>query len=213
MGASLLAKAIFQSPLQCLNYRIREQARSHRLVLRFATTGNIALMPGGKNRSKCVLSDCHPSRESVMRTHLRLLALSALFISAMAQAADLIPIEVHRDANCGCCKKWISHLEANGFKVEDHVENDMSSFKQQHGVPPRLASCHTAIINGKFVEGHVPAEQVLALSKRDDLLGVAAPGMPMGSPGMEMDGMSDAYQIIGLKKDGADVVVADYPAH
>ena len=91
-----------------------------------------------------------------MRTHLRLVALSALFISSLAQAADLIPIEVHRDANCGCCKKWISHLEANGFKVEDHVESDMSSFKQQHGVPPRLASCHTAIINGKFVEGHVP---------------------------------------------------------
>jgi hypothetical protein len=89
----------------------------------------------------------------------------------------------------------------------------MSEFKQQHGVPPRLASCHTGLINGKFVEGHVPADQVLALSKRNDLLGVAAPGMPMGSPGMEMDGMSDAYQVIGLKKDGTDVVVADYPAH
>jgi hypothetical protein len=148
-----------------------------------------------------------------MRTHLRLVALSALFISSLAQAADLIPIEVHRDANCGCCKKWISHLEANGFKVDDHVEANMSEFKQQHGVPPRLASCHTGLINGKFVEGHVPADQVLALSKRNDLLGVAAPGMPMGSPGMEMDGMSDAYQVMGLKKDGTDVVVADYPAH
>src|SRR5690349_4532261 len=107
-----------------------------------------------------------------MRNPLRLIALSALFISSLAQAADLVPIEVHRDANCGCCKKWISHLEANGFKVEDHVEADMSEFKQRHGVPPRLASCHTALINGKFVEGHVPADQVLALSKRDDLLGV-----------------------------------------
>ena len=121
-----------------------------------------------------------------MRSQLRLLALSALFTSSLAQAAELIPIEVHRYAKCASCKKWNSHLEANGFKVEDH------------GVPPRLASCHTAIINGKFVEGHVPADQVLALSKRDDLLGVAAPGMPMGSPGMEMDGMSDAYQVIGL---------------
>ncbi|AXI61422.1 metal-binding protein [Pseudomonas kribbensis] len=148
-----------------------------------------------------------------MKKTFHLLLLPMLMIGSLAQAADLIPIKVHRDANCGCCKKWISHLEANGFKVEDHVEADMSRFKQQHGVPPRLASCHTAIINGKFVEGHVPAEQVLALSKRDDLLGVAAPGMPMGSPGMEMDGMSDAYQVIGLKKDGADVVVADYPAH
>ena len=148
-----------------------------------------------------------------MKTTLRLTLLSALFISTLAQAAELIPIDVHRDANCGCCKKWISHLESNGFKVNDHVEADMSSVKQRLGVAPRLASCHTAVIDGKFVEGHVPADQVLALRKRDDLLGIAAPGMPMGSPGMEMDGMSDAYQVIGLKKDGTDVVVADYPAH
>jgi hypothetical protein len=148
-----------------------------------------------------------------MKTTLRLAALSALFITSLAQAAELIPIDVHRDANCGCCKKWIAHLEANGFKVNDHVETNMSEVKQHLGVPPRLASCHTAVINGKFVEGHVPAEQVLALSKRSDLLGVAAPGMPMGSPGMEMDGMADAYQVIGLSKNGTDEVIANYPAH
>ncbi|EXF93190.1 metal-binding protein [Pseudomonas fluorescens HK44] len=146
-----------------------------------------------------------------MKTTLRLAALGALLISSLAQAAELIPIDVHRDANCGCCKKWIAHLEANGFKVNDHVETNMSEVKQRLGVPPRLASCHTAVINGKFVEGHVPAEQVLALS-HSDLLGVAAPGMPMGSPGMEMDGMADAYQVIGLTKNGTDKVIADYPA-
>ncbi|MBK5541026.1 DUF411 domain-containing protein [Pseudomonas sp. TH05] len=149
-----------------------------------------------------------------MKNTLRLAALSALFVTSLAQAAAPIPIEVHRDANCGCCKEWIKHLEANGFKVEDHVESNMSAVKQRLGVAPRLASCHTAVIDGKFVEGHVPAEQVLALRNRSDLLGIAAPGMPMGSPGMEMDGMpADAYQVIGLTKDGQDVVVADYPAH
>lgn len=148
-----------------------------------------------------------------MKTTLRLTLLSALFMTGLAQAAELIPIDVHRDANCGCCKKWISHLEANGFKVNDHVEADMSSVKQRLGVAPRLASCHTAVIDGKFVEGHVPADQVLALRKRDDLLGIAAPGMPMGSPGMETQGMSDAYQVIGLTRAGKDVVVAEYPAH
>ncbi|MGE7955265.1 DUF411 domain-containing protein [Pseudomonas sp. NPDC089530] len=149
-----------------------------------------------------------------MNKILRLAALSALLVGSLAQAADLIPIDVHRDANCGCCKKWIEHLQSNGFKVNDHVESNMSEVKQRLGVVPRLASCHTAVLNGKFVEGHVPAEQVLALSKRDDLLGVAAPGMPMGSPGMEMDGMpADAFQVIGLTKEGKDVVVADYPAH
>ncbi|MBJ2239390.1 DUF411 domain-containing protein [Pseudomonas sp. MF6768] len=148
-----------------------------------------------------------------MKTTLRLTLLSALFMTSLAQAAELIPIDVHRDANCGCCKKWISHLEANGFKVNDHVEADMSSVKQRLGVAPRLASCHTAVIDGKFVEGHVPADQVLALRKRDDLLGIAAPGMPMDSPGMETQGMSDAYQVIGLTRAGKDVVVAEYPAH
>ncbi|UVH52262.1 DUF411 domain-containing protein [Pseudomonas sp. CBSPBW29] len=147
-----------------------------------------------------------------MKTTLRLAVLSALLISPLAQAAELIPIDVHRDANCGCCKKWIAHLESNGFKVNDHVETNMSEVKQRLGVAPRLASCHTGVIDGKFVEGHVPADQVLALRKRDDLLGIAAPGMPLGSPGMEMDGSSDAYQVIGLTRDGKDVVVADYPA-
>lgn len=148
-----------------------------------------------------------------MKHRLRLAALSALFITSLAQAAGSIDIDVHRDANCGCCKKWIEHLQANGFNVRDHVEADMSAVKQRLGVAPRLGSCHTAVIDGKFVEGHVPAEQVLALRKRDDLLGIAAPGMPMGSPGMEMDGMgAEAFQIIGLTRDGRDVLVADYPA-
>lgn len=139
-------------------------------------------------------------------------AIGALFISSQALAADLIPIDVHRDANCGCCKAWISHMEDNGFKVTDHVETDMSAVKQKLGVAPRLASCHTAVINGKFVEGHVPADQVLALSKRDDLKGMAVPGMVTGSPGMEMGDRVDAYQVIGVTQDGSDQVIADYPA-
>ncbi|WP_460135909.1 DUF411 domain-containing protein [Pseudomonas sp. S1_E04] len=148
-----------------------------------------------------------------MKTPFRFALLCALFCAPLAQAAELIPIDVHRDANCGCCKKWISHLESNGFKVNDHVEADMSAVKQRLGVAPHLGSCHTAVIDGKFVEGHVPAEQVLALRKRDDLLGIAAPGMPMGSPGMEVEGRGEAYQVIGLTRDGNDVVVAKYPAH
>ena len=148
-----------------------------------------------------------------MKTTLRLALLSVLFTAPLIEAADLIPIDVHRDANCGCCKHWISHLESNGFKVNDHVEANMSEVKQHLGVAPRLGSCHTAVIDGKFVEGHVPAEQVLALRKRDDLLGIAAPGMPLGSPGMEVNGRSEAYQVIGLTRDGNDVVVAEYPAH
>ncbi|OZY44861.1 DUF411 domain-containing protein [Pseudomonas lundensis] len=148
-----------------------------------------------------------------MKTPLRVAALSALLLSGMAHAAEPLTIDVHRDANCGCCKTWISHLQANGFKVNDHVEADMSSVKQRLGVQPRLASCHTGVINGKFVEGHVPAEQVVALTRRDDLKGIAVPGMPIGSPGMEMGDRKDAYQVIGLTQEGRDVVVAEYPGN
>ncbi|BBP76611.1 DUF411 domain-containing protein [Pseudomonas gingeri NCPPB 3146 = LMG 5327] len=147
-----------------------------------------------------------------MKNSLRLAALSALFISSLAQAGEPLSIDVHRDASCGCCKAWIAHLQANGFKVNDHVEADMSAVKQRLGVAPRLASCHTAVIDGKFVEGHVPAEQIIALSKRADLRGIAVPGMPLGSPGMEMGDRQDAFQVIGLTKYGTDQVIADYPA-
>jgi hypothetical protein len=142
---------------------------------------------------------------------VRLAALAALFTITSVQAAESMTIDVHRDANCGCCKKWISHLEANGFKVIDHVESDMASVKQKLGVAPRLASCHTAVIDGKFVEGHVPAAQVVEITKRNDLVGIAVPGMPAGSPGMEVGGVQHAYQVIGLTNLGTDQIVAEYP--
>ncbi|MGL4317963.1 MAG: DUF411 domain-containing protein [Pseudomonas sp.] len=142
---------------------------------------------------------------------MRLLPLAALLFATAAQAVEPVIMDVHRDANCSCCKDWISHLEASGIKVNDHVESDMAAVKQRLGVPPRLASCHTGVIGGKFVEGHVPARDILALQGRPDLLGAAVPGMPHGSPGMET-GRVDAYQVIGLGQDGKEQVLADYPA-
>jgi hypothetical protein len=142
----------------------------------------------------------------------QLLVLAALF-SSLGVAAEPLTIDVHRDANCGCCKAWISHLEDNGFSVIDHVETDMSAVKQRLGVPPRLASCHTGVINGQFVEGHVPAADILKLRQQPDLLGAAVPGMPAGSPGMEYGNVRDAYQVIGLDKQGAEQVISEYPAN
>lgn len=141
----------------------------------------------------------------------RLLLATTLFVAATSQAAETISMDVHRDANCGCCKAWISHLRDNGIQVNDHVESDMSAVKSRLGVPPRLASCHTGVIDGKFVEGHVPASDILQLRQRPDLLGAAVPGMPHGSPGMET-GVVHAYQVIGLGQDGQESVLADYPA-
>ena len=144
---------------------------------------------------------------------LRLGALTSLLLIGGCQESvvDELVIDVHRDANCGCCKDWVAHLEDNGFTVRDHVEPDMVAVKMKHGVPPRLASCHTAVIDGRFVEGHVPATQVLELRKRPDLRGMAVPGMPAGSPGMEMGDRQDAYQVIGLASNGQEQVIARYP--
>ena len=142
---------------------------------------------------------------------MRRLLLSTLLFAGLAQAAEPITIDVHRDANCGCCKDWIDHLEDNGFAVNDHIEKDMASVKARLGVPHRLGSCHTGVIDGKFVEGHVPAADILKLRAQTDLIGAAVPGMPIGSPGMEMGGRQDAFKVIGLTRDGKESVIADYP--
>ena len=143
----------------------------------------------------------------------RALLASLLFAPLFAQAAETVSMDVYRDPNCGCCKAWISHLRDNGIQVNDHVESDMASVKTRLGVPHSLGSCHTGVVDGKFVEGHVPASDVLKLRERKDLIGAAVPGMPMGSPGMEMDGMQDAYQVIGVSAQGQQSVLAEYPAH
>ncbi|MDA7085071.1 DUF411 domain-containing protein [Pseudomonas sp. SA3-5] len=144
---------------------------------------------------------------------MRPLILIAGLFAGLAQAAEPIDIDVHRDANCGCCKAWISHLQENGFNVIDHVESDMSAVKQRLGVPPRLASCHTGVIDGKFVEGHVPAADILKLRQQPDLLGAAVPGMPAGSPGMEMGDRQQAYQVIGLDQQGSERTLGNYPGN
>lgn len=152
----------------------------------------------------------HPIISSAsFRTFTGAVLLGVTLVSSATSAAT---IDVFRDPNCGCCSKWISYLQKNGYRVNDHLQSDMDTFKKAQGIPDGLSSCHTGIIGGKFVEGHVPVEQIALLEKRDDLLGVAAPGMPTGSPGMERGGVRDAYQIIGLTRHGDEEVVASYEA-
>lgn len=141
----------------------------------------------------------------------KLFLAAGLMLMGVAQAAEQLSIDVHRDANCGCCKEWVEHLESNGFKVTDHEESDMSAIKKGLGVPQGLASCHTGVIGGKFVEGHVPADEIKKLYNRPDLAGIAVPGMPAGSPGMDYGQEHQPYQVLGLTKGGAQEVVADYP--
>ncbi|WP_373184882.1 DUF411 domain-containing protein [Halopseudomonas sp.] len=126
-------------------------------------------------------------------------------------AADPVAIDVYRDPNCGCCSAWIKHLEENGFAVNDHLESDMGQIKQQFGVPPELGSCHTGVIDGRFVEGHVPARDILRMQQKPDLLGLAVPGMPAGSPGMEVGDRVDAYDVVAVESDGEQETFSNYP--
>jgi hypothetical protein len=112
------------------------------------------------------------------------LALLALLLPAAAWAGERVV--VYRSPSCGCCGKWIEHLEANGFEVESHSLPDVRPVKRAKGVPAELGSCHTALVEGYVIEGHVPAEDIRRLlQERPPVLGLAVPEMPVGSPGME----------------------------
>ena|ERR1041385_6194296 len=121
-------------------------------------------------------------------------------------------INVFKTATCGCCGKWVEHLQANGFEVV--VENVASTaeYRQKYGVPDTLRSCHTAVVGGYSIEGHVPAREIQRLLKSGaKAKGLAVPGMPLGSPGME-GGRSDAYDVMLFEADGRTSVYQSYPA-
>jgi hypothetical protein len=110
-----------------------------------------------------------------------------------------IDIVVHRSPSCTCCGKWVAHLKQNNFNVQDIVTDDVQAQKDKYGVTPELASCHTAIVDGYVIEGHVPAEDIVTLLKtKPKIVGLAAPGMPMGTPGMEMGSKKDAYDVVSF---------------
>lgn len=128
-----------------------------------------------------------------------LVAGSYLLTSATAAAAEIV---VYKSPTCGCCKKWVSHMRKNGFDVEVHEQYNVTPMKDTLGVPKRLRSCHTAKVGGYIVEGHVPADVVKRLlEEKPQIIGVAVPGMPMGSPGME-GFRKDPYDIISFTDSG-----------
>ena len=132
------------------------------------------------------------------RRTLHLLAATALLPAATARAQALPAMRVHKDPYCGCCNDWIDHVHAAGFTVEAIDTPDMTAVKTRLGVPQTLASCHTALIDGYVIEGHVPAATIhQLLTTRPAATGLAVPGMPIGSPGMEVPGQpAETYDVI-----------------
>jgi|SRR5688572_3251735 len=119
-------------------------------------------------------------------------------------------ITVYRDPNCGCCSKWIEHLIKHGFRVKDNKSDEMSEVKRGLGVPDSMESCHTGVVNGYVIEGHVPAADIQRLLKeKPKVAGLAVPGMPMGSPGMEGP-RTDRYDVLSFDKSGKTSVYAKH---
>jgi hypothetical protein len=129
--------------------------------------------------------------------------------AATSQDDDLPTVIVYKTPSCGCCNGWVEHLEAAGFTVDARNVTDIMSVKRDGGVPVSMSSCHTAIIDGYVVEGHVPADHVKRLlAERPEIAGIALPGMPMGSPGME--GLNARpYQVLSFTSDGESAIFVE----
>jgi hypothetical protein len=133
--------------------------------------------------------------------------------AAAAGAEAALPVmTVYKSPSCGCCRNWVDHVKAEGFQVEVHDLDDVSEIKAEAGVPERARSCHTAIVAGYAIEGHVPAATIKRLLReKPDVAGLAVPGMPTGSPGMEVPGQpADKYDVVAFDRSGALTV---YESH
>ncbi len=144
----------------------------------------------------------------VMRTSL---VLVVLLVAGIGHAAGVLPeIEVWKSPNCGCCNKWIAHLEEAGFSVTAHDTARVATARERLGMPHQYAACHTARVDGYLVEGHVPASDIKRLlEERPSATGLAVPGMPVGSPGMEAS-YSEPYQTLLIDKSGNPSVFEEH---
>ena len=153
-----------------------------------------------ERRERMMKSDMMPSRRAV------LVGLAAgLAVGRSGSARGLPTVAVTKDPSCGCCAKWVDHLRQAGFTVTV-TEGPVNPVKARLGVPRDLASCHTALVDGYVVEGHVPADAIRRLlAERPNGTGLAVPGMPAGSPGMEVEGRDPgAYAVILFGPEGRD---------
>lgn len=157
-----------------------------------------------------------PTRRRWIGQTLPLLALASLpglLRAAPPASPAATAVEVWKDPNCGCCKDWIDHMQAHGFQMTVH-ESGNAAVRSRLGLPAKLGSCHTALVGGYLLEGHVPAADVQRLLRdKPRALGLAVPGMPVGSPGMDgaiYGGRKDPYEVLLVARDGSTTVFSRY---
>ena len=161
-------------------------------------------------------TDSAPATEPTIATHTEQPTAEMTPISAPSDTSSTIlkkiSATVYKDANCGCCKEWVSYAEDNGLSATAHDVEDLSLFKERYSVPQQMRSCHTTVTTDGFVfEGHVPAKYMAQYLSNTpaQAIGLAVPSMPVGSPGMEYEGKSMPYKVMQLNKDGTTEVYAD----
>ncbi len=168
---------------------MRHQSQFKILVVSFAIAG-------------LVLAGCTAAKET---------DLAATENVSSAPATLVSEITVFRSPTCSCCGQWIAHAEAAGFQVNDEITEDMSAIKQQYGVPDSLTSCHTTVVGDYVIEGHVPAEDIQRLlAEKPDIAGIAVPGMPVGSPGMESGDYVEPYTVFSFTESGETAAFAEH---
>lgn len=178
----------------------------HVRLIRAAVTGAALLIA-----SAACSRSAPPTTDSASAASSASARQSATPVSAASNTPLAEPtLVVYKTPTCGCCKNWVSEMENSGFKVEVHDLSDLASIKHAAGVPDSLQACHTARIGGYVVEGHVPAADIRRLlAERPDIAGIATPGMPMGSPGME-GAYSDHYDVMTFGGNGRSTVFASH---
>lgn len=120
---------------------------------------------------------------------------------------------VYHSPDCNCCGGWIDHLKAQGFQITDFSTPDIETVKQKYNVPDNLSSCHTAIVNGYVIEGHVPADDIKRLlQEKPNVTGLSVPQMPVGTPGMEMGDRKDPFSVLSFDSKGSVAVFNQYPS-
>jgi len=140
-------------------------------------------------------------------------AVQEMKMSTGTPLASVLPeVTVYKTATCGCCSKWITHLQNEGFNVVAYDRDDMNTIKQDAGLQPEFASCHTAFVDGYVIEGHVPASDIKRLlTEKPQVLGLTAPGMPQKSPGMQPEGLApEGYDVLAFDKAGQSQVFTSY---
>ncbi|MDN3442121.1 DUF411 domain-containing protein [Psychrobacter sp. APC 3279] len=163
-------------------------------------------------------ADSKPATEPTTATQTALVEQPQAEIMPVSAHSDTQPtilknisVTVYKDANCGCCKEWVGYAEGHGLNATAQNVEDLSLFKERYSVPQQMRSCHTAVTTDGYVfEGHVPAKYMAQFLKNppSDAIGLAVPGMPVGSPGMEYQDKFMPYKVMQLNKDGSTAIYA-----